>query len=162
MKSKFLTFAASLALLGVAGHFFEKPLMAAVSALTKNIDERGRNPYIQYQSCYAPALNTCTAFFPPVPTGMRLVVEHINMAVATATPLTSVDFTGNGVIFGYPFLQVQGIDPSGNTIYVANQPLLTYFEAGQTPAVGIYTKAAGYEFVSSNITLTGYLVNLNN
>jgi hypothetical protein len=162
MKSKFLTFAASLALLGIAGHFFEKPLMAAVSALTKNIDERGRNPYIQSVNCFTSTQNSCTVFFPAVPAGMRLVVEHVNMSVDTPTPLANVDISGNGPIIENPFLQVQGNDPAGNTIYIANQPFLTYYEAGQTPAISIFAKAGGFQFISSGITLTGYLVNLNN
>jgi hypothetical protein len=162
MKSKFLTFAASLAMLGLAGHFFEKPLLAAVSALVKNIDERGRNPYIQSITCFTATLNNCTAFFPPVPAGMRLVVEHINISVDTPTALSNVDLSGNASIIEYPFLQQQGTDLGGNMIYIANQLMLTYYEAGQTPEISIFTKAGGFQFISSGITLTGYLVNLNN
>jgi hypothetical protein len=162
MKSKFLTFAASVALLGIAGHFFEKPLMAAVSALTKNIDERGRNPYIQSVVCYNASANNCSAFFPAVPAGMRLVVEHVNMSIDTPTALSSVDLSGNQSIIEYLFLQLAGTDQVGNSIYIANQPMLTYYEAGQTPIISAFTHSGGFEFVSGGVTLTGYLVNLNN
>ncbi len=54
------------------------------------------------------------------------------MSVDTPTALSRVEFIGNNT-YEYPLLQQQGADASGNAIYIANQPLLTYFEAGETP-----------------------------
>jgi len=160
MKNRLLTFAGALALLAVMGKFYAEPLMAQVRAtLVKNIDERGRNPYTGSLACYSASTNSCSAFFPAVPANMELVVEHISMSVDTPTPLQSVDFYGNGVQAN-PLLTVQGNDSAGNTIYVANQPLLAYFSAGQAPSVAVFTKQASFEFVSGSVTLTGYLVNL--
>ncbi|MBV9158654.1 MAG: hypothetical protein JO097_20510 [Acidobacteriaceae bacterium] len=161
MKNKLFGFAITVAALGVTGHFFAKPLMAAVAALTKNIDERGRNPYYQQVVCYNASGNTCYAFFPAVPAGMRLVVEHINMSIDTATAFSAADIAGNGGIIEQPLLTVQGQDSSGHNIYVANQPFLMYYEAGQTPEVSIFSQAGGSAFMSGQATLTGYLVNLN-
>ncbi len=140
MKTKLLTFAGAVALLAVLGHFYAVPLMAQVrAALVKNQDERGRNPYIQTLNCANPTGPQCEANFPAVPANMRLVVEHVNVWVGTATALQQVVITGNNT-FEYPFLQQQGADLGGNIIYVANQPLLTYFEAGETPAYTVYTQ----------------------
>ena len=161
MKKNLLTFLAMAGVLAITGHFFAKPLLAAVAALTKNIDERGRNPYIQQVSCYSPSTNQCTAFFPAVPTGMRLVVEHVNLSLDTGSALSHVDIAGNGAIIETPLLQLQGTDAAGNNIYVGNQPFLTYYEAGQTPNVSMFSQSAGFEFMSGAVTLTGYLINLS-
>ena len=161
MKNKFFTLAGALMLFAVLGHFYAKPLLAQVrAALIKNIDERGRNPYLQFLPCYSQTTNSCTAFFPAVPVGMRLVVEHVSMSIDTPTPLSNVDIYGNGAQAS-PLLTVQGQDPSGNSIYIANQPLLTYYEAGQTPSIAVFAKTGPFVFVSGSVELTGYLVNLS-
>ena len=160
MKNRLLTFAGALALLAVMGKFYAEPLMAQVRAtLVKNIDERGRNPYTGSLACYSASTNSCSAFFPAVPANMELVVQHISMSVDTPTPLSNVDFYGNGAQAS-PLLTLQGNDSAGNSIYIGNQPLLAYFSAGQTPSLAVFTKSANFEFVSGSVTLTGYLVNL--
>jgi hypothetical protein len=72
-----------------------------------------------------------------------------------------MDISGNGMIIEQLLLGLQGQDPAGNNIYVANQPFLMYYEAGQTPSVSMFSKAAGSQFMSGQVTLTGYLVNLS-
>ncbi len=161
MKNRLFALAGGLALFAVLGHFYAKPLLAQVrAALVKNIDERGRNPYIQNVTCYSASANTCTVFLPAVPAGMRLVVEHLNVSMDTPTALISVDISGNGTIM-FPFMQKMSSDSAGNSIYVANQPFLSYYEAGQTPEVSMFAAAGGFTFVSGNVTFTGYLVNLS-
>jgi hypothetical protein len=62
--------------------------MAAVQAiLIQNRDERGRNPYMQTLSCYSASVAQCNSFFPAVPAGKRLVIEHVNVSVDTPMPL---------------------------------------------------------------------------
>ena len=161
MKNKLLTLLTMAVVLGVSGHLFAKPLMAAVAAMIKNIDERGRNPYHQQVTCYSASTNTCTAFFPTVPAGMRLVVEHVNLSLDTPTPLSYVDIGGNGAIIENPLLALQGKDPGGNSVYIGNQPMLMYYEAGQAPAVAMFSQAGAFQFMSGTATFTGYLVNLN-
>ena len=110
MKNRLLTFAGALALLAVMGKFYAQPLMAQVrAALVKNIDEPGRNPYTAFLPCYSSSTNSCTAFFPAVPANMELVVQHISMSVDTPTPLSNVDFYGNGAQAS-PLLTLQGND----------------------------------------------------
>ncbi len=118
--------------MAVLGHFYAKPLLAAVAALVKNVDERGRNPYVQQQTCYIVSTTNgqCAAFFPPVPANMRLVIEHVNISIDTPNPFQNVDIYGNGSIIETGFLQKQSLDSQGDPIYVQNQPFLTYYEAG--------------------------------
>jgi hypothetical protein len=91
---------------------------------------------------------------------MRLVVRFISARVDTPTSLSNVDFYGNGAQAS-PLYTMQGNDSAGNKIYIANQPLLVYFEAGQTPSIVMFAQAGNFEFVSGSVTLTGYLVNLS-
>lgn len=162
MKNKLLTLGGALALMSILGHFYAKPLLAQVRAtLVKNVDERGRNPYIQNLACYTSPGNQCTAFFPPVPPNMTLVVEHVSLSVDTPTALSTVDVYGNGII-QQVYLPQQGTDSQGNAIYATSQPFLTYYTAGQQPSVAMFTKAGAFTYVSGSATLTGYLINLNN
>jgi hypothetical protein len=161
MKNRLLTFAGALALTGVLGHFYAVPLMAQVrAALVKNLDERGRNPYMQTLACYSSTLSQCQVFFPVVPPNKRLVIEHVNASVDSPTALSVVDFSGNGTI-QHVLMQLQGQDSAGNNIYVANQPFLTYFEAGQQPSYAVFAKTGAFQFVSAGMTITGYLVDLS-
>lgn len=161
MKNKLITLAGTAIVLSLVSHFCAKPLLAAVAAITKNIDERGRNPYYQTVTCYNDNGNTCQAYFPQVPPHMRLVVEHINALLDTPTPLSLVDISGNGTIIQNPLLTLQGQDSEGNSFYIANQPFLTYFEAAQEPSVYMISQTAAFQFMSGQVTLSGYLVNLS-
>jgi hypothetical protein len=159
MKNKLLTLAGALALLAVLGKFYAVPVLAQVrAALVKNIDERGRTPYMQTLSCNANGLTSCESLFPAVPANKRLVIEHINGFVGTFTNLSAVSFIGNGTIRNI-FFQLQGTN-GGNNIYVANQPFLTYFEAGQTPEYFVGVNPGSFVFITSAVTITGYLVDL--
>jgi hypothetical protein len=161
MKNRLLTLAGALALVAVLGKFYAVPALAQAvrAALVQNIDERGRNPYYQTVSCYSATSNQCYALFPPVPANMRLVVEFVASDVDTPTPLSVAEFfTAGGFV---PILHtLQGNDPAGNKIYVANQPWRYYFEAGQQPYIVMNAQAGSFEFMSGSVTVTGYLVNL--
>jgi hypothetical protein len=159
MKNRLLTFAGTLALLAVLGRFYAVPVLAQVrAALVKNIDERGRIPYTQSVGCFNNGLTQCVAIFPFVPANKRLVIEHINGFVGTATNLYSVVLGGNGTSSNI-FFQLQGAQ-SGLNLFVANQPFLAYFEAGLAPQCNITVNAGGLEDIASTVTITGYLVDL--
>src|ERR1022692_2551234 len=133
MKNRLLTLAGTLALLAVLGKFYAVPVLAQVrAALVKNIDERGRNPYIQHLGCFSNGTQSCTAFFPTVPANKRLVIEHVDGTVQTPDTLFYVSFAGNSAITQFAFFPLQSTDPSNFKTYVASQPFLTYAEAGQT------------------------------
>lgn len=164
MKNKLLQCIVALATLTFLGHYFVKPAWAAITAaLVKNIDERGRNPYNVEVQCFITNNSICYNTAAPVPPNMRLVVEHINASIdaPTANPLSHVDFSGNGTI-DILDMHVGGFDTTGNNIYIENQPLLTYFEAGQTPLFDIQlTGSSPALFISASFRITGYLVNLS-
>jgi hypothetical protein len=162
MKNRLLTFAGALALLAVLGRFYAVPVLAQVrAALVKNIDERGRTPYGQTASCFTAGSTVCPAIFPAVPANKRLVIEHVNGYVGVGTPgslLSLAALQGNNLLVHYIFFQVQGSDQFNNTIYIANQPTLAYFEAGQTPNFFVGIKPSAVIF--DQLTITGYLVDL--
>jgi hypothetical protein len=79
-------------------------------------------------------------------------------SVDTPTALVSVEFDVGGVGF-IPILNtLQGNDAAGNKIYVANQPFTYYFAAGQQPYIAMNALAGSFEFMSGQVTLTGYLI----
>jgi hypothetical protein len=115
-------------------------------------------PYAQTVTCYSASTNQCTALFPAVPANMQLVVQFVASSVATPTALASLEFDVVGIGF-IPILHtLQGNDSSGNKIYVASQPFTYYFAAGQQPYIDMNAQPGSFEFMSGQITLTGYLI----
>jgi hypothetical protein len=89
-------------------------------------------------------------------------LEHIKVTLYTAIPVSHVDIYSPGAgSTESPILTLQGQDYVGNNIYVANEPFLTYYEAGQTPTSAIYVQPGNNEYIAGHVTLTGYLVNLS-
>ena len=133
---------------------------SANPVITQDMDSPGRNPYYQTVPCYSASSNQCQALFPAVPANMRLVVQYINSSIDTPTPFISGEFDVNGTIF-LPILHtLQGNDSAGNKIYIASQPMLYYFEAGQQPYFVENAQTGVFMFMSGSVTLTGYLVKL--
>jgi hypothetical protein len=159
MKNRLLNLGRGVALLAVLGNFHAAPAPAQTrAAVVKNIDERGRTPFGQTASCITSS-TVCVAIFPAVPANKRLVVEHVNGYVRTTGNLLYLAVLyGNNPLFHYIFFQIQGSDQSNNSIYIANQPTLTYFEAGQTPNFVVNIKSAAD--IAAQLTITGYLVDL--
>jgi hypothetical protein len=160
MKNRLLTFAGTLSFLAFLGNLYALPALAqARPAVVKNIDERGRTPYGQTASCSTPGSTVCTAIFPVVPANKRVVIEHVSGYVRTAANLLYLAvLDGNNPLLHFIFFQVQGSDQSNNSIYIANQPTLTYFEAGQTPNFVVNLKSSAA--ITTQLTITGYLVDL--
>jgi hypothetical protein len=166
MKNRLLTLAGALALLAVVGKFYALPAIAQTvrAALVKNIDERGRNPFVYNFSC-SPTPGYCFATGAPIPAGTRLVVENINIFVSYAST-ASVVRTALGVTTALTRLHdVTGgtVTDQGNgqSIYALNANLIDYIEAGESPSLLLSMKGstAGAIFFGA---VTGYLVNLNN
>lgn len=125
----------------------------------QDVDSPGRSPYYQTVTCYSESTNQCSAQFPVVPANKRLVVQYIASSIDTPTPLINVELVANASFISI-LHTLQGTDASGSNIYIASQPMLYYFEAGQQPIFVMNAKAGGFEFMSGSVTLTGYLVNL--
>lgn len=129
--------------------------------IRQDVDSPSRSAYTAFLPCFSQTTNTCTTFFPAVPAGMRLVVQFISASVDTPTNLSYVYFYGNGAAQASPLFTMQGNDQAGKKVYIANQPMLAYFEAGQTPSIAMFAQTGSLESMSGAVTLTGYLVNLS-
>ena len=133
---------------------------SANPVINQDMDSPGRNPYYQTVTCYSASSPQCTAQFPVVPPNKRLVVEFISSSVDTPTALSTVEFFAAGPSF-IPILHtLQGNDSQGNKIYVASQPMLYYFEAGQAPYLVMNALPGTPTFMSGGVTLTGHYVNI--
>jgi hypothetical protein len=158
--------AAVLALMAVLGKFYAVPLIAQVrAALVKNIDERGRVPYMLQTQCDGGPGPTsqCAASFPAVPANRRFVVEYINGDLA----VMHTQFSG-------AFLEVPSVGPSfiflashfeltnanNYDLYSVSMPVVLYYEAGQMPVVHIHASSLGNDPALGSLTLSGYLVDL--
>ena len=159
MKHKLLTFAGALALLAVLGHFYAVPLMAQIrAALIKNIDEKGRNPYQQSGATDCTGLGLCDLAFPAVPAGKRLVVEHVsgnfNPNPGAAMNAIFLEGAGGFAVFSFP-----GSSMATPQLVAVNQPVLAYFESGQTPFIRVAWNSTANTGAFSAV-ITGYLVDL--
>jgi hypothetical protein len=138
------------------------PSTVNVGNPVQNRDEPGRNPY-QKTVLFNPGANcstfVCTASFPAVPAGQRLVVTYASAEFRVITPFAgpSASVSKNGDIFGdqqrLPTVQTS----PGN--FLAAGPVTFYVDAGQTPTM----------FLSGNVidtcctqvaSISGYLVSL--
>jgi hypothetical protein len=157
MKNRLVTLAGALALLAVLGKYYAAPAIAQVvrAAVVKNVDEKGRIPYIVagFSSCSPFGTTGAECSFAAVPANKRLVIEYINAGLSHApgsAPDVAFRFNGAGGTlhqFSLPtFPRVPGI--SGTSAQV-----LIYLDAGQVPRL---VSDAG--FIQAE--LTGYLVDL--
>jgi hypothetical protein len=161
MKNKLFTLAGALTLFAVLGHFYAKPLLAQVrAALVKNLDERGRNPYTGRSNCVPIQGGGCEIVFPPVPAGMRLVVEHVDISLEADSTIEQSQMTGGSGVY-FPVFQIVVAGQFGAfTKSVANQVILAYYEAGESPRIDSYD-SSGTSTIGGQGTLSGYLVNLS-
>lgn len=168
MKNRFMQIAGVLVLLAVLGKFYAVPLMAQVrAALVKNLDEPGRTPYQSTQSCNTLAGLFCSADLTAVPAGKRLVIQHLSGFVIcesinsnceiqfyyVALTTKGVPFPGPGSDFAYVPMQT-----SPNSWTAINQDVRLYVEPGAIPE---YRMSFNSGPVSAAVTITGYLVDLN-
>ena len=155
----------SLGLLATLGGSYATPVVAqwtraprTVTVPIRNVDERGRAPYMEFQarSCPGGGALTCEVVFPPVPAGSRLVLEHVN---------ASINFAAGGVkragllapddaIFVLPARPTS--DPN---LGIVNEPVLAYYESGRSPVFQIVAND-GSDVPVITAAVSGYLVGL--
>lgn len=125
----------------------------------RNVDERGRAPYMQFQvrPCPGGAAVPCEVAFPPVPAGHRLVLEHVN---------ASINFAPGGVrrtalIVLEDAIVVLPTRPSSDpNLVIVNEPALVYYESGETPIFQIVANDdADLPLITTAVS--GYLVTLD-
>jgi hypothetical protein len=158
MKSRLFSLAGALALVAVLGKFYAQPLMAQVrAALVKNLDEKGRNPYIQhvFSSCSGSS-GLCDLIYPAVPAGKRLVIERVSANIAADAGINGTFLAlPNGGAFALP-----GRTTSLPSLFAVNEGVLAYYDAGQSPVVRIALSGTAPFFAPSDAVIAGYLVDL--
>jgi hypothetical protein len=172
LKNPVLTVIGGLLLVVLAAPIFAPKTVHALAAtlvqitntsanpvINQDMDSPGRNPYYQTASCVSNT-SQCAAQFPQVPPNKRLVVQYFESSVDTPTALSDGEFETPNVNFLPILYTLQGNDPTGNKIYVSSQPMLYYFEAGQAPFFVMNAQTGGFNFMSGEVTLTGYYVNV--
>lgn len=124
----------------------------------RNVDEKGRIPYMQgeFQNCN-PSNALCDTVYPPVPSGMRLVVEHVsaNIGLNPGSGINGTFLLANGVVFSLP-----GRSMATPSLVGVNEQVLAYFEAGQQPVYRIALSTANDSGEASSV-ISGYLINLS-
>ena len=118
--------------------------------------EKGRNPYMENQNLVCNKGPLCELAFPAVAAGKRLVIQHVNAGIGI--PTGTARFTSLAVQDTTQFL-LPARPASDATLLIVNEPVLAYFESGQTPVFRVsLTSTAEVAFISS--TITGYLIDL--
>ena len=161
MRNRLLLGAAALASLIALGHFAAKPLLAQIrAALIKNIDERGRSPYMVNANCSANATE-CDASFPAVPANKRFVVEYANGHFIAPSGQFSVAFLSpEGATDSLVLLTHLEATNLGYDSYTISMPAVFYYESGFAPSWHIFVNKPGPSGFEGYLTLSGYLVDL--
>lgn len=162
MKNKLLTIAAGLLLLAVVGKFYAPPVLAQVrAALIKNIDEKGRIPYMQsgFRDCNATGSALCDLIFQAVPVGKRLVSENVsaNLGPNPGVGVNATFLLGGGG--GNSYFSLPGVSMATPQVVLVNQSVLSYYESGQAPAYRVAWSTSTTPGAFS-VVIAGYLVDL--
>jgi hypothetical protein len=127
------------------------PATAPVLAL--NVNDPGRIPYQSNRVGFCGGAQ-CSATFPAVPSHQRLVVQHfsadVGWSVVPSTVIATLGFSTVG--FSSVFLA-----PLSGTTSSFDQPVLVYFDGGQTPVATVSAVGVG-TVVGGDFHLTGYLL----
>jgi hypothetical protein len=150
---------------GMALTVLTSPASAQKAALTKDVDQQGRNPY-QQTLLFNPTTNLCpngffcNAVFNKVPANYRLVVTHISanfgLTAGGITPSLGLG-SASGGIFGNQII-IPAIS-NGPDRYIASSPVTFYVEAGDAPVLFV-----SGQYIANNVSIlanvVGYLVAL--
>jgi hypothetical protein len=152
---------------------------------TKSLDEPGRTPYLVQQAfsltCQRPILfhlnlrnQQCNATFPPVPSGKRLVIQHVSGELIVDSDLGAAPYLVSGLIQGQTaqvshLLTVSFLTQDTNAqglffhdIYRIDEATQMFIEPGDAPQINaIYgIDRAHSALLAGSVTLSGYLVDV--
>ena len=160
MKTRLLTFAASLALVAVLGHFYAKPLLAQVrAALVSNVDDPGRIPYSYAITCSFTGAR-CISELPKVPAGKRLVIENFSGLVYESLPggtllIPSLNSGPKSVFLPATYAGSQ----NGHNVFVFSQRMLGFYDPGEFPFAQIQLGNNDFDVSSyAQYLVTGYML----
>jgi hypothetical protein len=135
--------------------------LATAPVLTSSIDDPGRIAYQSHVELLTCNNNpNCTATFPNVPAGHRLVVQHVsgqaNFVNAPPQNFVEVDVGNPNVASSGIHALAAFLGPLiGVNVTIFSQLILAYFDAGATPTVSLHTGVTINDF---GVTLAGYLL----
>jgi len=163
MRKEVIKLALGLGLLAGLAESYSTPVFAQWARSTRgvvqvrDVDERGRAPYMQFQGRSCPGgAQICEVVFPAVPAGKRLVLEHVN---------ASINFAAGGIRRAALLIRELGIfvlpvrSTSDPNLSIVNEPTLTYYESGQTPVFQMVMQD-GADASLVTVAVSGYLVDL--
>jgi hypothetical protein len=128
------------------------PATAPVLAL--NVNEAGRIPYQSMKTNTVPLGNhQFGCVFRTVPSGYRLVVQHVSGQIFFNPPTAVTVLLTNLVAY----TQLRSIFPVPNA-QAFDQPVLVYYDAGENPLLIITSDSDSQLDNFVGLTLTGYLV----
>jgi hypothetical protein len=129
-------------------------------AISSNMDDPGRIPYNSEQIANANG-ESFTLTYAVVPANHRLVVTQItsNLQLTNNDPI-GMDITAeSNAVFGPSFFLPQTANAFNGTFYSkVTQPVLVYFDGGQTPRVGVLDYNGSGFNGQAVVSLTGYML----
>jgi hypothetical protein len=163
---------ASLVICGTLERAFADPTVNVVNpptqpVITSSVDNAGRTAY---QSAVFGATDPscsqlCVFAFPAVPTGHRLVIQHVSGGLlSNANPGSIVvDVTSNPnlTLASSLFIAPVANRPGSGFIVAFDQPVLFYLDAGSAPQVSVTASTGltgGEASNQANMSLMGYLL----
>lgn len=129
---------------------------ATQPVLTSSVDNPGRTPYQFFQNLQL-CTSVCQVTTPAVPTGKRLVVQHVSAFGALTNPGTFVEVvvTSGAAVISTFAPSVFG--KTGNQGFAFDQTVLGYVDGGQTVTV-FMSSDGSLNNTASDFVVTGYLI----
>lgn len=137
------------------------PALANAQTLIRNVDEPGRNPYQQTGSISSCTNGSCAFNFPFVPAGKRLVIQSVSIGFRTTAYPSYKQAVLNTLydnVVHYLPIEYQGGNSSNGYLFIVNQTVQRYYDAGQQPRLDLFVLGS-YQGTQS-FTISGYLINL--
>ena len=136
---------------------------------TSNVDNPGRIPYQSTQIADTTCIGTspsCVVFFPPVPSGHRLVVLHVSGLAGAATKPGQMNIGAGKQVSGVGGVRVNSLTNFAFQPFTVDttfdQSVLMYLDAGDIPGVDALTEevngASSVNMTFLRINLSGYLL----
>jgi hypothetical protein len=123
----------------------------------RNIDERGRIPYKSFANCFGAlgiAIAVCDISLAAVPSGMRLVVEHVTAEARVTQAGQVVRMAGTGGFFAPKFVGTVPFSGAQPNHWAVNEVVLDFVEAGNSPSFSIIATSN----INADVVVTGYLI----
>jgi hypothetical protein len=124
----------------------------------KNIDEKGRNPYMQgaFANCTSRTSAFCDMTFSAVPANKRLVVMHVSANIGMNNGGVNGTFLLAGANNNF---SLPGRSTAAPSLIGVNENILAFFEAGSVPVYRVVFDSSSDTGVVSSV-ISGYLVDL--